>query len=94
MYRLLAIPMLALVLVGCAEAKDTPQPTNTSQPTNTPQTTDTPQLLRETILDPHVIHLDPKDIPDTNGLEYVEAESHPSYVDPDTGHTIHLERDG
>ncbi|WP_341604416.1 hypothetical protein [Shouchella clausii] len=88
MYRLLAIPMLALVLVGCAEAKDTPQPTNT------PQTTDTPQLLRETILNPHVIHLDPKDIPDTNGLEYVEAESHSSYVDPDTGHTIHLERDG
>lgn len=88
MYRLLAIPMLALVLVGCTESKDTPQTTNTSQPTNTPQ------LLRETILNPHVIHLDPKDIPDTNGLEYVEAESHPSYVDPDTGHTIHLERDG
>ncbi|WP_041823559.1 hypothetical protein [Shouchella clausii] len=94
MYRLLAIPMLALVLVGCAEAKDTPQPTNTSQPTNTPQTTDTPQLLRETILNPHVIHLDPKDIPDTNGLEYFEEEPRPSYVDPDTGHTIHLERDG
>ncbi|GIN17423.1 hypothetical protein J32TS2_27790 [Shouchella clausii] len=88
MYRLLVMPILALALVGCTESKDTPQTTNTSQPTNTPQ------LLRETILDPHVIHLDPKDIPDTNGLEYVEAESHPSYVDPDTGHTIHLERDG
>ncbi|MBX0317437.1 MULTISPECIES: hypothetical protein [Shouchella] len=88
MYRLLVMPILALALVGCTESKDTPQTTNTSQPTNTPQ------LLRETILNPHVIHLDPKDIPDTNGLEYVEAESHPSYVDPDTGHTIHLERDG
>ncbi|KKI88296.1 hypothetical protein [Shouchella clausii] len=88
MYRLLVMPILALALVGCTESKDTPQTTNTSQPTNTPQ------LLRETILDPHVIHLDPKDIPDTNGLEYFEEEPRPSYVDPDTGHTIHLERDG
>jgi hypothetical protein len=87
MYRLLAIPMLALVLVGCAEAKDTPQTTNTPQPT------DTPQLLRGKILNPQVIHLDPKDIPDTNGLEYFEEEPRPSYVDPDTGHTIHLESD-
>ena len=87
MYRLLARSILAVVLVGCAEAKDTPQPTNTPQPT------DTPQLLRETILNPHVIHLDPKDIPDTNGLEYFEAEPRPSYVDPDTGHTVHLESD-